>query len=79
MEDFFAFTLTFAVLIMIWVEHYLFFRRYGIRDGYAITLNSVLLLLVLFYVYPFKFLTTSLIREFFGIGSGVGFVSGAPT
>ena len=27
MEDFFAFTLTFAILIMIWVEHYLFFRR----------------------------------------------------
>ena len=72
MKDFFAFTITFAVLIMIWVEHYLFFRRYGIRDGYTITLNSVLLLLVLFYVYPLKFMTTSLIKEFFGIGTGVG-------
>lgn len=69
--DFPAFALTFAVVVWFWVEHYLFFRRYGLRDGYSIFLNGILLLLVLFYVYPLKFLTGALMQTVFGIGTGI--------
>ncbi len=77
MADFPAFALTFAVLVWFWVEHYLFFRRYGLRDAYSIFLNGILLLLVLFYVYPLKFLTGSLVKTVFGFGSGLGMDEGA--
>ena len=52
MTTFIPFAMTFALLGMIWIDHYLYFRRYDIRDGFTITLNFVLLFLVLFYVYP---------------------------
>jgi hypothetical protein len=39
-----------------WFSHYVFFRRYGLRDRFTIILNSCLLFLILFCVYPLKFL-----------------------
>ena len=56
MRGFPAFALCFAMLIMIWHYHYQFFRRYGLADLPTIGLNAMLLFLVLFYVYPLKFL-----------------------
>ena len=56
-----AFAACFAILLMIWQEHHKFFRRYGIHDGVTIWLNGVLLFVVLFYVYPLKFLMTLLL------------------
>jgi uncharacterized membrane protein len=53
--------------IWIWVEHYRFFRAYRIADGVTILLNSLLLFVVLFYVYPLKFMFTFLSHMFFGI------------
>lgn len=49
------FAITFAILGMIWFAHFLFFRRYGLRDRVCVTLNFVLLFLVLLYVFPLKF------------------------
>lgn len=46
-----------TLLISIWYEHYIFFLRYGIRNGRIVILNSLFLVIVLFYVYPLKFLT----------------------
>jgi hypothetical protein len=46
----------FALLILIWREHYVFFRRYGLQDNTTIWLNAALLFVMLFYVYPLKFL-----------------------
>ena len=63
-----AFGACFAILIWIWVEHYRFFRRYRIADGVTILLNSLLLFLVLFYVYPLKFMFTFLSKVIFGFG-----------
>jgi uncharacterized membrane protein len=63
-----AFGACFAILIWIWVEHYRFFRRFQIADAVTIFLNSVLLFLVLFYVYPLKFMFTFLARAMFGLG-----------
>lgn len=56
-----AFAACFAILLMIWQEHHQFFRRYGIHDGPTIWLNGLLLFLVLFYVYPLKFLMNALL------------------
>ena len=55
MEQFIAFAASFAILIMVWVYHYKFFKRYDLDDSYTIFLNSLLLFVVLVYVYPLKF------------------------
>ncbi len=51
-----AFACCFALLIWIWSEHNTFFRRFGMQDTYTLVVNSVLLFLVLLYVYPLKFM-----------------------
>lgn len=51
-----AFAVCFALLCWVWYQHYLFFQRYGLADLPIIWLNGVLLFLVLFYVYPLKFM-----------------------
>lgn len=56
-----AFAASFAILLLIWQEQHNFFRRYGVHDGVVIWLNGLLLFVVLFYVYPLKFLMTMLI------------------
>jgi uncharacterized membrane protein len=56
MRSFFAFGISFLLLVMIWNEQHRFFRNYGMEDGWTLTLNGTLLFLVLFYVYPLKFL-----------------------
>ncbi len=69
MRTFPAFGLSFALLILIWHSHYVFFRRYGLEDRFTVTLNAVLLFVVLFYVYPLKFLFTLVVQQLFGPGS----------
>jgi uncharacterized membrane protein len=68
MKGFPAFAVCFAFIIWIWFEHNLFFRRFGLDDGVTVTLNSVLLFVVLFYVYPLKFLFTGLVARWTGSG-----------
>ncbi|MEP6948505.1 MAG: TMEM175 family protein [Ginsengibacter sp.] len=58
MRGFFAFGVSFTILMMIWYEQNIFFRRYGMDDLVTIVLNCTLIFLVLFYVYPLKFLFT---------------------
>jgi hypothetical protein len=53
---FFPFALCFFFLILVWMAHFRFFRRYGLHDPGTIWINSALLFSVLFYVYPVKFL-----------------------
>ena len=71
MRGFVAFGLCFAILVMIWHEHYVFFRRYGLEDGWIIVLNSVLLFVVTFYIYPLKFMFSVVLRQLFGLGGRV--------
>ena len=59
MAGFIPFAASFALLTWIWYEHNIFFRRYGLQDALTTTLNAVLLFVVLFYVYPLKFLFTA--------------------
>jgi uncharacterized membrane protein len=51
-----SFAVTFLLLITVWRAHYEFFRRYGLSDRVTMALNTILLFVVLFYVYPLKFL-----------------------
>jgi uncharacterized membrane protein len=58
-----AFALTFAMVCYIWWEHNKFFRRYGLQDAWTAFVNAVLLFVVVFYVYPLKFLATALLAR----------------
>jgi uncharacterized membrane protein len=76
-RGFAAFALCFGLLVVIWYEHYTFFRRYGLNDTYVIVWNTVLLFLIVFYVYPLKFLFTLLFNEVFGMSFLVTLPGGA--
>lgn len=65
MRGFGAFAICLGLLMWVWYQHYTFFRRYGLQDGVTVWLNSVLLFVILFYVYPLKFLFTALLAELF--------------
>jgi len=54
---------------LIWNGHYRYCRRYGLDDGTARFLTCVMLFLVLFYVYPLKFLFNFSITALFFDGS----------
>jgi len=58
-----SFACCFALLFWIWHEHNLFFRRYGLQDSLTVFLNGVLLFVVLFYVYPLKFMFDSMFAQ----------------
>ena len=60
MRGFLAFAICFAILLLVWYQQYIFFRRYGMRDTPTIVLNAFLLFVVLFYIYPLKFVWTFL-------------------
>jgi uncharacterized membrane protein len=57
-KGFLPFACCFALLVWIWYEHSAFFARYGLHDRATVVLNSVLLFVVLFYVYPLKYIFT---------------------
>ena len=58
MSGFFVFALSFMMLVLVWYRQHIWFRRYGLQDAISIMLNAALLFVVIFYVYPLKFLLT---------------------
>jgi uncharacterized membrane protein len=50
-----TFAVSFAIIAGIWFAQYRFFRRYGVEDTITVLLTLTLLFVVLFYVYPLKF------------------------
>jgi len=66
MRGFGAFAICFTLLFTVWYNQYKFFRRYGLRDTVTVVLNGALLFVVLFYVYPLKFLFSSLVERLTG-------------
>lgn len=60
MRGFLAFAISFSLLIWIWYNQYIYFRRFALNDGFVFTLNALLIFVVLFYIYPLKFLFTFL-------------------
>ena len=66
MRGFGAFAISFTLLFLVWFIHYKFFRRYGLQDTTTVVLSGVLLFVVLFYVYPLKFLFSTIVERFMG-------------
>lgn len=66
MRGFGSFAICFTLLFIVWFNQYKFFRRYGLQDNLTVVLNAVLLFVVLFYVYPLKFLFSFLVSMFTG-------------
>src|SRR5438034_9670893 len=66
MHQFFAFAICFALLFQVWWRHYNFFRRYGLEDAPTIVLTGILLFVVLFYVFPLKFVFTLVVIHILG-------------
>lgn len=62
-RGFLPFAICFGLFSLLWHAHYQFFRRYALQDRATLALNSVLLFVVLFYVYPLKFLFGALAGE----------------
>jgi type III secretory pathway component EscS len=66
MRGFGAFAVCFVLLFTVWLTQYKYFRRYGLQDGPTTWLNAALIFVVLFYVYPLKFLFTFLVDKITG-------------
>jgi uncharacterized membrane protein len=71
MRGFLAFAITFAMLFHVWTVQYKFFRRYGLNDNFTIWMTALLLFVVLFYVYPLKFVWTYIANALLGLGTTV--------
>ncbi|MHC4990025.1 MAG: TMEM175 family protein [Planctomycetota bacterium] len=54
-----AFAVSFLLLMLFWHGHWTWSRRYGLEDTPSILLSSGLVFVVLCYVYPLKFMTSS--------------------
>jgi uncharacterized membrane protein len=67
LQGFLAFAICFVLLFAIWYQQYVFFRRYGMEDMTVVVLNATLIFVVLFYVYPLKFVFSQLISQVFGL------------
>lgn len=61
-SDLVPFGISILAVIWIWYSHYQFFMRFGLRDMPIIILNTILMVVVLFFVYPLKFLSTWLVK-----------------
>ena len=71
MRGFLAFAVTFAMLFHVWHTQYRFFRRYGLSDNFTVWMTALLLFVVLFYVYPLKFVWTFIVNALLGLGTKV--------
>lgn len=65
-----AFAICFAILTWVWYVHHTFFRRYALSDEITIALNTALLFIVLFYIYPMKFMFSYVTGEIIGPMNG---------
>lgn len=63
LRGFLPFSVCFYLLAVVWWQHMIYFRRYGLQDTPAVLLNCVLLFFVLFYVYPMKFLFVKVFEQ----------------
>lgn len=60
-----AFMISISFIILIWNEHLNFSEVYTLNDTKLTVLNTVFIALVIFYVYPLRFLTLFLTNFFF--------------
>jgi uncharacterized membrane protein len=58
LRGFLPFAICFWIFIDIWFEHHHFYKRYALQDQTTMALNTLLLFVILFYVYPLKYVFT---------------------
>jgi uncharacterized membrane protein len=61
------FGLCITLVILIWHQHFIFFFRYGLRNSTVLILNAIFIIIVLFYVYPLKFLARAILIPVTGL------------
>jgi uncharacterized membrane protein len=66
LRGFLPFAVCFWIFIDIWFEHRKFFKHYALEDNLTLFLNTCLLFVILFYVYPLKYMFTLSIEAFMG-------------
>jgi len=71
MRGIIPFGICFFLFIDIWYEHHDFFRRYNLHDFSVSALNTLLLFMLLFYVYPLKYVFTVFVSSLRGEGTGI--------
>ena len=76
MQGFASFALTFSILYLLWYRQFMFFRRYGLEDRTTAILNGALLFVVLFFVFPLKFIFGWIFGRLFGAGKTVRLPNG---
>jgi len=59
-----AFVMSATLLMMFWTGHHSWSRRYGLEDAKAIVLSCLLVFTVLVYVYPLRFMFSSMMEWF---------------
>jgi len=62
-----AFVICFVLLMLFWNAHFRFHRRYGLQSPLTRVITMGILVLVLFFVYPLKFLFTLVTVNLFGL------------
>lgn len=72
LSGFGAFAVSFGALLLIWAVHNAYFKRYGLEDAWTQVLNGWLLFVVLFYVFPLKFVAAGVSAVVFRIGAERG-------
>ena len=60
-----AFLISISFLVMVWNEHLRFSEIYTLNDTKLAILNTIFIGLIIFYVYPLRFLTLFLTNFFF--------------
>lgn len=60
-----AFLISISFIVLIWSEHLEFSEIYTLNDSKLTVLNTIFIALVIFYVYPLRFLTLFLTNFFF--------------
>lgn len=74
LRDFVPFGVCVLLMGFIWNTHYTFFRRFGLEDGPTMLINALLLFVLVFFLYPLKFLAALL----FDLLSGAEVVAAQP-
>ncbi len=67
MQGALPFFATVSLLFLFWYQQYVFFRHYAMNDPLTILLNMAYLAIILFYLYPLKFLFSLLLGSWFRI------------
>lgn len=75
-DELIAFAITIIPLFIIWQQHRQFFRRYGLDDRVVLKWNTILLFIVLIFIFPLKFLSLFLVRFYSSVLFGTPTVFG---